>query len=259
MDRGAPARATTEQAPAPGLRPAVSEDGLAPQASQLAEPTPAHTEHAPSAPGLPAILQADPPAARGADAAASSTGTGVSIASRPGAQASLSQPAQAVAPESPEAPETKKTESASRGTRAELPPQEDASLERASSVLRQIRLQLHPGVRAATLSLAPAELGRLSIRLSMEDDSLRAVVRAEEPETLRILEKHLPELRAALEQQGIEAGEFDLDLASDAFPERGQEPDPRGPRTVEALAPSDEGDRRIHRMLASSAGVDTYA
>ena len=136
---------------------------------------------------------------------------------------------------------------------------EDRGAERASSVLRQIRLQLHPGIRTATLSLAPAELGRLSIRLSMEDDQLRAVVRAEEPATLRMLEEHLPELRAALEQRGIEAGEFDLGLASDSPPRRDPSDDSRGAKTVEALEASQENDRRIHRALANSAGVDTYA
>ena len=73
--------------------------------------------------------------------------------------------------------------------------------EQASDVLRQVRLQLIPEARTATVHLKPAELGRVSIKLIVEGEEVKAIVRAETPEALAALEQYMPELEASLSDQ----------------------------------------------------------
>lgn len=139
-------------------------------------------------------------------------------------------------------------------------PREDA---RAADVLRQVRVHLTPKLDEAVIQLHPAELGRISIRLNVEDDGLVARVRAEKREALDALERHLPELRAALARQGIEAQHFDLALgfrderpASDGRTPRAARG--RGTTSDEPASTSVELGPRL-RGLAASGGIDTYA
>ncbi len=113
----------------------------------------------------------------------------------------------------------------------------------------------------ATLNLAPAELGRLSIKMAMEEDSLRATVRVERPETLEVLKQHLPELRAALAGAGIEAQEFDLALGFDFGDSQGsgdKQSTPAG-RRARSVTGGDEQGGALLRSLTNEVGVDTYA
>jgi Flagellar hook-length control protein FliK len=98
---------------------------------------------------------------------------------------------------------------------------EQAEQRRAEDVLRQFRNLLHPALRSATLQLEPRELGRLSIRVAMHEGRVSAQVRAERPETLDLLRKHLPELQAALAGAGIQTESFTLELGTG---ERGDRP-----------------------------------
>ena len=138
---------------------------------------------------------------------------------------------------------------------------ETAEAERAAAVLRQFRLQLHPALRAATLHLSPAELGRISIRLDVKDARVRAAVRAESAETLKILEYHLPELEASLAQQGLEVDEFDLELGfgeqGTAASEGGEGGTPQAHAEPSQDATIDQS--RLARALAREVGVDIYA
>ncbi|MEZ6014526.1 MAG: flagellar hook-length control protein FliK [Planctomycetota bacterium] len=86
-------------------------------------------------------------------------------------------------------------------------------IELAESVMRQLRARIQMGAREAIIELRPSELGRIDVRLKMEDGVLSATIRAERPETLAVLEAHGPELRAYLAQNGTEVRELDLGLA----------------------------------------------
>ena len=135
-----------------------------------------------------------------------------------------------------------------------------SDLERAESVLRQIRVHLTPGLRQATIRLQPEELGRVTIRLRVDADGIRATVRAETPEALAVLEKHVPELRALFEQQGFAGADIDLGLAEGG--ERG------GSRTsgererrasARAERPAESETIPLARALGLSAGLDLWA
>ncbi len=207
--------------------------------------------------GLPGTGAADSGAATGpalAEGRAAGTSSATGITTGLGAsgaeQASNPRPASAV-----EGART--TAEAPRST----PPAAD--LERADTILRQVRLSLSPALRSATINLQPADLGRVTIRLRVQDDAVSAVLRAESPETLGVLERHVPELRAMLAQQGFEASEFDLGLAGDdgaaregAERETNTACDPQGASQEEE--PTDLSTLARH-VAAAEGGVDYYA
>lgn len=138
-----------------------------------------------------------------------------------------------------------------------------AESERAAEILRQMRVHFAPEMRSATIQLTPVELGRISIRLQLEDGELRAVVRAEKRETLEALARHVPELRATLEQQGIQARHFDLQLGFQQHGARQQGEQQAAAHARNANesqpAPRPEETRLSHALAAHAGGVDTYA
>jgi flagellar hook-length control protein FliK len=151
-------------------------------------------------------------------------------------------------------------------TAAPVPAGDTALVEHAAEVLRQIRLALNPSARRVVVELSPDELGRLTIKMSIHDGRVSAVVRAESPQTLELLERHLPELRAALTEGGVDAGDIDLQLASDG---RSREHSPSlrhtTPATHHSIAStSDESETgepvsRLHPRTPVDGSVDTYA
>lgn len=142
-------------------------------------------------------------------------------------------------------------------------------LERAGAILQQVKVALSPALREAVIHLRPAELGRIAIKFTIVDGRASAVVRAESVEALDVLNRHLPELRASLEQQGLKADDFDIGLGfsgdrqggglfaggggaeSDSRPTSGARPDPRPTRGVDRST--------LAKALAGAVGVDLYA
>lgn len=136
--------------------------------------------------------------------------------------------------------------------------------ERASEILRQFRVHLSPELRQATIQLSPVELGRISIHLSMKEGRVTATLRAERKETLQVLEKHIPELKASLAQHGIEAGEFDLAMGFEDHGRRSERgPSSRSsapdPLRVESLETKIERSRLSSAVASTAGGIDTYA
>jgi len=168
---------------------------------------------------------------------------------------------QALAPESrPDAARPSEAKAVSAPPAAPPPPAETA---RASEILRQLRVQLGPELRSATIQLSPPELGRISIRLRVERGELSAVVRAEKRETLAALQRHVPELEATLGQLGIRARQIDLQLGFEqqgARQDPNGSPDSQGSRRHEHEPLAREHERRLLRTLSARAGgIDTYA
>ena len=147
-----------------------------------------------------------------------------------------------------------------------VPAGDTALVEHAAEVLRQIRLALNPSAKRVVVDLNPDELGRLTIKMAMHDGRVSAVVRAESPHTLELLERHMPELRAALSEGGVEAGDIDLQLAPDG---RSREHSPplrhhapaalhSAASTSDEPAPAGAGSKLPSRTPADGS-VDTYA
>ena len=89
------------------------------------------------------------------------------------------------------------------------------ALTRAEQMLDQLRVKLSPKVRQASLTLRPSELGRLMVNIEVEGGKLTARMIAEKPESLAALQHHVPELKAMLEQRGLEVQHIELSLAQD--------------------------------------------
>ena len=62
------------------------------------------------------------------------------------------------------------------------------------------------------LRLNPAELGTLRIELTMEGDKLRAQLHAQTQQVQEVLDRHLPQLRDALQMQGLKIDSFRVDV-----------------------------------------------
>ncbi|MEZ5977538.1 MAG: flagellar hook-length control protein FliK [Planctomycetota bacterium] len=97
---------------------------------------------------------------------------------------------------------------------APAPPEHSLHAEnaRAAEALEQIRLHVRPGMRSATIELSPKELGRVDVHVVLEKEGLVAHLRVEAPDTYRALERHMPELRAGLEQGGLDVVRLDLSM-----------------------------------------------
>lgn len=137
-----------------------------------------------------------------------------------------------------------------------------AARERAADMLRQIGVQLSPATRTALIDLYPKELGRIHIRISVDEGRVRASLRAEKKETLETLEKHLPELRDQLSRAGLEAQELSLSLGFDGGRRGGAHGEARGERQTNLtdLRPATAVElASLSRRVARDGGVDTFA
>ncbi len=66
------------------------------------------------------------------------------------------------------------------------------------------------------LRLHPAELGSLRLDLMVEGDRVRAHLQAQTHQVQQVLDRYLPQLRDALQQQGLKIDEFRVDVQSQA-------------------------------------------
>ncbi|MBI5432610.1 MAG: flagellar hook-length control protein FliK [Planctomycetes bacterium] len=152
------------------------------------------------------------------------------------------------------------------GRAAEAPRSQPAPTpaeQHAVDILRQLRLELALGRREAHINLEPAELGRISVKLALDRGLLRAEVRAESGDTLAVLQRHVPELRAMLEARGVTPGSFDFQLgfqdgrrggAQDGDNRRGAQSGTREPTSVFTRAA-----REVRSLVRGVWGIDTYA
>lgn len=229
---------------------ALPGEGLAPQGEGLAQELAAElpTER-PGAPGLAEARTAQPGlpgVAQGAEAVGGDALSALDASGEPDADPRL---------------EISRREAPVReaGSRAS-----EVDSQRALRAIEQVRVQLRPGQRAAEIQLAPAELGRLAIRLKVERGNVHAVVRVEQPETLAALERFLPELRAALSAQGLDVGGMDLALAGDGasgFSESFDESAPRHATAAHDPDPTPALERHVNlpAIGVSDDAVDTFA
>lgn len=238
---GAPSPAPEGAAPAgPALatpgRTGGAPEALSPVCSSGAAPTPTGT-------GRPSAEATEPPAAEGVHLDLEGSQREPAVSGLPRAPQASPAP-QSVNPSSPPSP----------------PPAEPGPQERlAADVLRQVRVALDPARRSVTVRLDPRELGSISIRLDLGVGRVRAVLRAETPMALELLERHLPELRAALAAQGLEGEDFDLGLADRHDPRADRDPQERHPHASRSARGDEPLEVLQPRPWSDGAVLDTYA
>lgn len=78
---------------------------------------------------------------------------------------------------------------------------------------------------SVNLRLHPQELGELRMEITVEQDNVKAHIVAQSPHAQEMIDRHLPKLREALEQQGLHLGQVEVTVASNdnAAGERFQE------------------------------------
>lgn len=64
------------------------------------------------------------------------------------------------------------------------------------------------------LRLHPQELGELRMEIKVEQDNVKAHIVAQSPHAQEMIDRHLPKLREALEQQGLHLGQVDVTVAA---------------------------------------------
>jgi flagellar hook-length control protein FliK len=105
------------------------------------------------------------------------------------------------------------------------------------------------------LTLTPETLGRVHFDMRPEGAGLAITVSAEEPETLDLIRRHLPELMAELRQAGVQAGTLSFgDWAEGQHP-----PAKDGPAWTEDKGPEPTPPASLiqkHRPTAPVAGLD---
>ncbi|WP_028579364.1 flagellar hook-length control protein FliK [Desulfogranum japonicum] len=67
---------------------------------------------------------------------------------------------------------------------------------------------------SVTLSLHPRELGELRMEIKVDQDNIRAHITTQTPQAQEALDRHLPKLREALEQQGLFLNEIEISIAA---------------------------------------------
>ncbi len=65
-----------------------------------------------------------------------------------------------------------------------------------------------------TLRLYPQELGELRMEIKVEQDNIKAHITTQNPQVQEILEKNMPRLRDALEQQGMNLEQMEVSVAA---------------------------------------------
>ncbi len=84
----------------------------------------------------------------------------------------------------------------------------------ASQIADQVQTLLERGERQATLRLNPPELGRVHIRLEIQDGRLHLAIRTEHLETGRLIDQRLTDLRHGLESRGLHLGDVRVQAES---------------------------------------------
>ncbi|MCL1791267.1 MAG: flagellar hook-length control protein FliK [Peptococcaceae bacterium] len=83
--------------------------------------------------------------------------------------------------------------------------------------IHQAALHLAPrGVHEMTVSLHPAELGKLDVSLRMENGQLHVVIKASELGTGQFLQNQMQDLRQNLSDAGINCGDLQMDFGDQA-------------------------------------------
>lgn len=99
--------------------------------------------------------------------------------------------------------------------------------EMTSHVLKNMKITLADGFSEAKLSLFPKNLGHIDVRISMHDGQLIAQFAADSLAAKQMLENQLPQLRQALQLQGLQVEKLEVtqnqNMQSSLFQEQRQQ------------------------------------
>ncbi len=182
--------------------------------------------------------QPDPPVAPATDSAVREQVDPVAIRS---GQGSLGPPviAEKAAPNSPAAPVRELP-----APYAPLPGEVSARI--AEQVVRNLKLQVDGTTSEIRMTLKPPSLGDVQLSVRVEDSRMQAQIDVSQQVVKSALEAHMPQLRAALQEHGIEVQRIDVMLPGQSLQGDG--------------AGSGDGrtDRKNGRRFVSDDDAETY-
>jgi flagellar hook-length control protein FliK len=177
---------------------------------------------------------------------------------KPGTDAPVQAPVASTAPEqappaadapSPAPPAAAPAPPPAPAPQPSLPLQRAASLHHAPRAVAQVlELAVERGISHAKLSLRPADLGGVEIRLQSSSAGVTAQVVADSPEAARLLQHAAADLRRALERHDVTLLSLDVSTAGDGRPDgsAGASADLAGDRArhfaAQGLAPRETAD-----------------
>jgi hypothetical protein len=121
-----------------------------------------------------------------------------------------------------------------------------------------VTMMLGSGSKSVTVTLDPAELGRVEVKIGKDNDTTTVQIAADRPETLAMLQRDVRQLDAALDQAGIssEGRSINFSLSDpgnggSAFgrDQRGGQPGSRDSDNTEKMASPTAQFRRVSSLL----------
>ena len=112
-------------------------------------------------------------------------------------------------------------------------------VQNETEIIREARLLTQAGGGQARIQLHPPQLGELSLRIAVTDQSVSVSFVAEHAQIADVLARHLPELRQALEGMGLRIDSLQLDART-----AGDEADEFGSRSSTGERETPDGLRK---------------
>lgn len=82
-------------------------------------------------------------------------------------------------------------------------------------VVTKLQSELQRGLSRITVNMHPPELGKVKLNLVSNNSGLQAQIQVQNPQVQQIMEKNMPALREALNQQGLDGDEIDVSVESE--------------------------------------------
>lgn len=117
-------------------------------------------------------------------------------------------------------------------------------------VVVKLSTAVHGNSSKASLRLYPEELGEVKLELTIEHDKLKAHLHTQTAQVQEVLEKHMPRLRDALEQQGLKVDTLQVDIDNSQFQ---QEMAQRQQRFFEQQPGHSQGQAAFEPEVATTA------
>ena len=153
--------------------------------------------------------------------------------------------------------------------KAPTPEAESFRSQNVGPIVERIAVSVRGEQSEARIALKPDHLGHIRLQIATENNTVSIRIMTEFPMARDLLESHLPQLKADLQQQGLDLDEFNITLDDEDQHFRREERRqpgtfraPRGTarRTALSEAPSDNftEDRPADRP-SSATGIDFFA
>jgi hypothetical protein len=135
----------------------------------------------------------------------------------------------------------------------------------SEAILNQIQARIQPSMNRAVLRLSPESLGRVAVEVTVAGGEVRAEMRVESAESLQVIQKYIPELKAMFAQADMELSELNLELDSDGSGFDWEEETPKdqqtwvGRKAAQKTNSEASNEANLARLSPLEGGLDLIA